>query len=160
MDDRAKQRAAFSRTGVVASMTHAAQIREDFSDWLAQSLALDAEKTSDVVLAVNEALANAAEHAYLNAPDPGPMHLCAEYDPELSTLTVRVSDEGRWHVKDPTMAPNPGRGRGTMLMRALADRAAVDSTTTGTEVRLQWDHIRARLDADIPLAQDDDRMPA
>lgn len=141
-------------------MTHAVQIRDDIAAWLAQSLTLDAEKTSDIVLAVNEALANAAEHAYLKSPKPGPMHVRAEHDPELATLTVWVTDEGRWHVKDPSMAPNPGRGRGTMLMRALADRTAVDSTTTGTEVRLQWDHIRARLDAAAQKAQDDDRLLA
>ena len=141
-------------------MTHAVQIRDDIAAWLAQSLTLDAEKTSDIVLAVNEALANAAEHAYLNSPKPGPMHVRAEHDPELATLTVWVTDEGRWHVKDPSMAPNPGRGRGTMLMRALADRTAVDSTTTGTQVRLQWDHIRARLGAAAQRAQDDDRLLA
>lgn len=160
MKDPAQHRAAFSRTGVVATMIHAVQIRDHFSGWLAQSLTLDAEKTSDIVLAVNEALANAAEHAYLGAPEPGLMHARAEHDPALATLTVWVSDEGRWHVKDPAATPNPGRGRGTMLMRALADRTAVDSTNTGTEVRLQWDHIRARLGTAAQQAQDDNRMPA
>jgi len=141
-------------------MAHAMQIRDDVSAWLAQCLALDAEKTSDIVLAVNEALANAAEHAYLDANEPGLMHTRAEHNPELATLTVRVSDEGRWREHDSSVAPNPGRGRGTLLMRALADRATVDSTPAGTEVRLQWDHIRARLDDADQQAQDDDRLLA
>lgn len=141
-------------------MAHAVQIREDFSTWLAHSLRLDATKTSDIVLAVNEALANAAEHAYLNSSEPGMMHARAEHDPELATLTVWITDEGRWHVQDPSMAPNPARGRGTMLMRALADRTAVDSTPGGTEVRLQWDHMRALLDDTAQQAQDDDRLLA
>ena len=160
MDNRAKQRAAFTRTGVVATLARAVQIRAEFSGWLAQSLMLDAEKTSDIVLAVNEALANAAEHAYVNSPRPGLMHTRAEHDPGLATLTVWITDEGRWHVRDPSIEPNPGRGRGTMLMRALADRTAVDSTTNGTEVRLQWDHVRARLGAAAQRAQDDDRQLA
>jgi anti-sigma regulatory factor (Ser/Thr protein kinase) len=160
MEDRARQRAAFSRPGVVATLAHAVQIRDGFSGWLTQSLTLDAEKTSDIILAVNEALANAAEHAYLGSSQPGLMHTHAEHDPELATLTVWITDEGRWQVKDPSIAPNPGRGRGTMLMRALADRTAVDSTTTGTQVRLQWDHIRARLGAAAQRAQDDDRLLA
>ncbi|ANE78064.1 hypothetical protein A7U43_00805 [Mycobacterium adipatum] len=160
MDEQAQQRATFSRTGVVATMTHAVQIRDDFAAWLTQHLVLDPEKTSDIVLAVNEALANAAEHAYISSSQPGPMHARAEHDPELATLTVWITDEGRWHVKDPAIAPNPGRGRGTMLMRALTDRSVVDSMSTGTEVRLQWDHVSARVDDTAQHAQDDDRLLA
>lgn len=141
-------------------MPHAAQLREDFSAWVTQQLALDPEKSADVVLAVNEALANAAEHAYQHCAQPGPMHIRAEHDPELGTLTVWIADEGRWHLKDPAMAPNPGRGRGTMLIRALADRCVVDSTPTGTEVRVQWDHVGARRPATARQSQDDDLQPA
>lgn len=160
MDEQAQQRAAFSRTGVVATMAHAAQLRDEFAGWMTQQLALDPEKTADIVLAVNEALANAAEHAYLHSARPGPMHLQAEHDPELATLTVRVTDEGRWHLKDPAMAPNPGRGRGTLLIRALTDRSVVDSTSTGTEVLLQWDHVGARPSGSIRQIQDDGLQPA
>lgn len=160
MDQQAQQRATFSRTGVVATMTHAVQIRDDFAAWMRDLLALDAEKTADIVLAVNEALANAAEHAYLTSPEPGLMHARAEHDPALATLTVWITDEGRWHVKDPALAADPGRGRGTMLMRSLADRSAVESASTGTEVRLQWDHIRARSDRTAQRSQGDDLLRA
>ena len=57
MDEQAQQRAAFARTGVVATMAHAVQIRDDFAAWIRDLLVLDAEKTADIVLAVNEALA-------------------------------------------------------------------------------------------------------
>lgn len=141
-------------------MVHAVQLRDDFAAWLAESLSVDAEKTSDIVLAVNEALANAAEHAYLDSPEPGRMHARAEYDPQLAALTVWITDEGRWRTKEPSTAPNPARGRGLMLMRALTDSAAVDSTATGTEVRLHWDQIAARpADAAEP-EQDGDRQLA
>ncbi|MDZ7884201.1 MAG: ATP-binding protein [Mycobacterium sp.] len=160
MGDRAQQRAAFSRPGVVARMVQAVQIREDIAAWLAQSLSLDAAKTSDIVLAVNEALANAAEHAYLDSPEPGLMYARAEHDPQLGTLTVWITDEGRWRAKEPSTAPNPARGRGLILMRALTDSASVDATATGTQVQLHWDHIAARpADAAEP-EQDDDRRLA
>ena len=64
-------------------MAHAMQIRDDVSSWLARYLSVDAELTSDIILAVNEALANAAEHPYLDAPAPGLMHIRVEYDPWL-----------------------------------------------------------------------------
>ncbi|QIV81675.1 ATP-binding protein [Mycolicibacterium frederiksbergense] len=160
MGDRGRQRAAFSRPGVVATMVHAVQIRDDFAAWLARSLSVDAEKTSDIVLAVNEALANAAEHAYLDSPEPGPMHVRADHDPQLATLTVWITDEGRWRAKEPATAPNPARGRGLILMRALTDSAAVDSTATGTEVRLHWDQIAARPADAADAEQDDDRLLA
>lgn len=141
-------------------MAHAVQIRDDFAAWLAQSLSVDAEKTSDIVLAVNEALANAAEHAYLDSAEPGPIHARAEHDPQLGTLTVWITDEGRWLEKGPSATPNPARGRGLILMRALTDRAAVDSTATGTEVRLHWDQIAARPAGAAEPDQDDDRLLA
>ena len=52
----------------VADAACAAQIRREFSELAAsRHFALDATKTSDVVLAVNEAMANAAEFAYATA---------------------------------------------------------------------------------------------
>ena len=54
----------FAHTNVLADAACAAQMRQEFSVWLKRYFALDATKVSDVVLAVNEALANAAEFAY------------------------------------------------------------------------------------------------
>lgn len=125
---------------VRAAPEDAARIRREFSSWLSTHLTLDATTASDVVLAVNEALANAAEFAYLDAPAPGLMHLRADYDGDTDVLTVTVSDEGVWRIAE-TDHKNPARGRGILLMRALTDRAVIDSNQAGTEVRLQWDHI-------------------
>ncbi|MEX7471920.1 ATP-binding protein [Mycobacterium adipatum] len=132
--------ATFAKIGVIAGPQHAAQIRQDLADWLNRCFALDSEKSSDVLLAVYEALANAAEFAYADAPQPGPMHVRAAYDAGAGVLTVTVTDEGRWRAKDDSVT-NPARGRGIPLMRALADRADIDTTAAGTEVRLQWDQI-------------------
>ena len=132
----------FVRTGVVADADGAASVRREFSDWLRRSFTLDTTKASDVVLAVNEAMANAAEFAYVTAERPGAMHVQADYDGSAATLTVTVTDEGAWRSADP--ARNElRRGRGIPLMQALADRATVDSSQAGARVRLEWAHVAA-----------------
>ena len=132
----------FMRMDVSADPQSAAAIRREFWDWLKQHFTLDPTKTSDMVLAVNEALANAAEYAYLNRARPGTMHVRALYDDNAATLSVTVTDEGAWRNSDPPTAGHR-RGRGIPLMHALADRATVDSSSAGTTVCLEWDHVAA-----------------
>ena len=132
----------FVRTGVVADADGAASVRREFSDWLRRSFTLDTTKASDVVLAVNEAMANAAEFAYVTAERPGAMHVQADYDGSAATLTVTVTDEGAWRSADPARK-ELRRGRGIPLMEALADRATVDSSQAGTRVCLEWAHVAA-----------------
>lgn len=79
--------ASFAKIGVIAGPELAAQIRQELAAWLRQNLLLDPEKSSDVLLAVYEALANAAEFAYVGAPQPGPMHVRADYDDDAAVLT-------------------------------------------------------------------------
>ncbi|MFV8265764.1 ATP-binding protein [Mycolicibacterium peregrinum] len=135
----AGQSAQFTKH-VRAAPEDAAQIRREFSSWLSTHFTLDPTKASDVILAVNEALANAAEFAYADAPTPGLLHVHADYDGDASVLTVTVSDDGVWRISE-SGHKNPVRGRGIPLMRALTDRALIDSGHAGTEVRLQWDEI-------------------
>jgi anti-sigma regulatory factor (Ser/Thr protein kinase) len=132
--------ATFAKIGVIAGPELAAQVRHELADWLNQYFLLDPEKSSDVLLAVYEALANAAEFAYFGAAQPGYMHVRAEYDTSAAVLTITVTDEGHWLTKDNAVT-NLARGRGIPLMHALTDRADIDSTAAGTEVRLQWDRI-------------------
>ncbi|MDZ7882202.1 MAG: ATP-binding protein [Mycobacterium sp.] len=68
------------------------------------------------------------------------MHVRADYDDTAAVLTVTVTDEGHWRPNDNDVH-DVARGRGIPLMHALADRADIDATAAGTEVRLQWDHI-------------------
>jgi len=121
-------------------------MRQEFSVWLKRYFTLDPTKVSDVVLAVNEALANAAEFAYSTAARPGAMHLLADYDRGTAVLTVTVTDDGAWRIADSEKKSNT-RGRGIPLMRALADRATFDSSATGTSVRLEWNHVAAAQSA-------------
>ena len=132
--------ASFAKTDVTAAPERAAQIRREFSDWLRGHFTLDPTKASDVLLAVNEALANAAEFAYVTAKRPGVMHVRADYNGDAAVLTVTVTDEGAWRNTDSQTQENR-RGRGIPLIHALTDRATFDSTPTGTEVCLQWDRI-------------------
>lgn len=124
----------------VADPVSAAVIRREFSDWLGRYFTLDATKSSDMVLAVNEAMANAAEFAYLAATRPGTMHVQADYDGRAATLTVTVTDQGAWRSGN-HVPKRVSRGRGIPLMQALADRATVDSSPTGTRVCLEWSQV-------------------
>lgn len=132
----------FVRMDVVADPTSAATVRREFADWLGRYFTLDATKSSDVVLAVNEAMANAAEYAYVNAQRQGTMNVRADYDRTGATLTVTVTDEGSWQASDPA-ARGRKRGRGIPLMQALADEVTVNTSPTGTRVCLEWGRVAA-----------------
>ena len=136
----------FERVDVTADAYSAAAVRREFSDWLGRYFTLDATQASDVVLAVNEAMANAAEYAYGTAERPGTMHVRALYDGSTARLSVTVTDQGAWRSSDPA-ASGPRRGRGIPLMHALSDRATVDSSSAGTTVCLEWNHIAASTSA-------------
>ncbi|OBJ35663.1 anti-sigma regulatory factor [Mycolicibacterium mucogenicum] len=142
--DQSSSGARFSKTDVVAIPEHAASIRQEFSTWLTGHFALDRIKASDIVLAVNEALANAVEAAYADAPAPGVMHVRADFDRQSGLLTVTVTDEGRWRPATAQVA-NSARGRGIPLMQALTDHASIEPSDAGTQVRLQWDAVEAAV---------------
>lgn len=130
----------FKRTGIAAEAENVSRIREEFAGWLEQFFDLDPIRTSDLVLAINEALANAAEFAYLTTDSPGTIDLLAHYDSGADTLTATVTDQGVWRPPNPKPA-NRSRGRGIPLMRALSDRIAIETSTAGTKVRMRWDGL-------------------
>jgi serine/threonine-protein kinase RsbW len=109
-----------------ADASGAGRTRIEFAAWLQRRFSLDNGRLSDLVLAVNEALANAAEFAYLDTPDQGTITCSASYDDDVDTLDVTVSDHGRWRPTLTSTAPAQYalRGRGIPLMRALADLLA------------------------------------
>jgi serine/threonine-protein kinase RsbW len=133
----------FERIGVDAAPKGAARAREEFADWLERFFDLDPIRYCDLVVAVNEALANAAEFAYLLADRPGTMDVQAAYDAGNSTLTVHVCDRGLWRMPATTPPPHAG-GRGIPLMRAVSDRTAIETSADGTRVRLEWRGITQR----------------
>lgn len=116
-------------------------LRTALSDWLQQNFTLDWAMLYDMTLATNEALSNAAEHAYPRT-SVGSITLRAVHDHTQDEVTVTVSDYGRWHA--PTPDPLSLRGRGIPLIRALTHRCSVESSPTGTVVTLIWTNCRSR----------------
>ena len=94
----------FVQTRVVADAGRAAQLRAEFASWLGGRFSLGPESFNDVLLAVNEALANAAEFAYVDSPQHGTLELDAAYDAVTDALAVTVTDHGRWRNKAPQPA--------------------------------------------------------
>jgi serine/threonine-protein kinase RsbW len=120
-----------------ADAAHASRLREDLDAWLHRvGPPLTESRCADVLLGVNEALANCAEHAYRGHAD-GDITMHATYDDAAGRVHVQISDRGRW-LPRPAVVRNH-RGRGLALMRALADQCTVDRGTDGTTVRLDYD---------------------
>ncbi|OBK78846.1 ATP-binding protein [Mycobacterium sp. 1164985.4] len=137
----------FSSNGPADAQT-VAEFRNAFAQWLKSNFALDADRFSDILLAVNEALTNAAEFAYVGSKQAGTMSVTARYDAQERRLTAIVTDQGAWLEKEPDAAST--RGRGIQLMRALSDRATVDGSASGTRVQLEFDDCR--LASEEPFA--------
>ena len=131
----------FDRTDVSATPEIAARTRDEFAGWLQRSFRLDAERTSDVVLAINEALANSAEYAYAGVGGFGTMDVHAWH--EDGTISVVVADRGVWRSTD-TLAETRSRGRGIPLMRALSDRTSIETSADGTRVLMAWSNVDPR----------------
>jgi serine phosphatase RsbU (regulator of sigma subunit)/anti-sigma regulatory factor (Ser/Thr protein kinase)/putative methionine-R-sulfoxide reductase with GAF domain len=107
-----------------AMATELAGMRHLLRRWLLHHGA-DADETYDIVVACQEACANAVEHAYA----PGEREFVLEAASLGGTIEIVVRDEGRWR--------NPrgvNRGRGLPLMRALMDHVDVRRSDEGTAV--------------------------
>ncbi|SER25733.1 ATP-binding protein [Actinokineospora terrae] len=94
--------------------------------WLTARHLLD-RRGEDILLAVDEAVANSVEHAYRGTA-PGPVVLTAL---TLGAATVRISvaDRGQWLTPTPDDNAVPLRGRGLSIIRAVADIVSIDRGT-------------------------------
>ena len=115
--------------GIPADAARLVGVRRVLQDW-ALATGLPATTAADLVLAVYEAMANAAEHAYRNRP--GTIDLLATVDDDEVVVTVR--DRGDWR---PPPADPGHRGRGLMMIRSMS-RAEVEPGPQGTTVRMRW----------------------
>lgn len=136
----------FSRRQVPADGASAAGLREEFSRWLRRNTDLEETGLCDVLLAVNEAVANSAEFAYLQYAHQGTVDL--EATVVGATLAVTVADHGRWRATDPA-GRQRSRGRGIPLMRTLADSLSIDSAGAGTTVSLSFRDVHLRQSTDV-----------
>jgi anti-anti-sigma factor len=122
-------------------------IRRRLTSWL-NALGMGEQDRVGVMVAVGEACANAAEHAYRGS-EPGPMSVSARVDVD-GVLTVTVRDEGTW--RPPNRDPGD-RGRGLLIMRQLVDGVLLEEEEKGTTVTLS---LRLRRSPDV----DEDRPSA
>jgi serine/threonine-protein kinase RsbW len=111
-------------------------IRHELARWLVP-LRLTEEETADVVLAVDEAAANAVLHAY--GPDEsGAVELTLWTEPgpgrNDASLFIEVVDHGHWR---PPEAPTVGGGRGIGLMNKVVESVLIHYDDRGSRVLLR-----------------------
>jgi serine/threonine-protein kinase RsbW len=107
-----------------------AVIRRELSSWLAP-LALTEVEIADVVLAVDEAAANAVRHAY-GPEEAGVVELTLWT--ESGTLCIEVVDHGSW--RPPAERPAEG-GRGIPLMSHMSESVLIHFDDRGSRVLLR-----------------------
>jgi serine phosphatase RsbU (regulator of sigma subunit)/anti-sigma regulatory factor (Ser/Thr protein kinase) len=95
--------------------------------WLS-GYGVTADEAYDITVAVQEAAANAVEHAYA----PGQAAFTVDAEHEAGEVTITVTDRGQW--RDPR---GTNRGRGLPLMRELMDAVDVRNDSDGTAVVLR-----------------------
>jgi serine/threonine-protein kinase RsbW len=115
-------------SGAASDLTVA---RQELAAWVAGT-GLSEQDGQDLVLASYEAMANAAEHAYPDGVRPVDLTAIATTD---GCVLVTVADHGRWR---PPPADPGYRGRGLMMIDALAHHAEYGHGPDGTTVRMWW----------------------
>ncbi|MEU4217087.1 SpoIIE family protein phosphatase [Actinoplanes sp. NPDC026623] len=119
------------RTTLAADERELSRLRRSLQTWRRTTQPSDAGET-DMLLAVNEACANAIEHAY-RGREPGPVEVTVRSDADGSYLAT-VRDFGRWQ---PLTRSAAYRGRGLNIIRRLSDGFERRSTPNGTLVRFR-----------------------
>ena len=114
------------RTTWPAAPEALASVRRLLRRWLRMQGA-DEEEINDILVASQEACANAVEHAYR----PGVAHFEVDAERRDDRIRIVVRDQGRWRAPRGTH-----RGRGLPLMRALMETVDVDHGKDGTVVEL------------------------
>lgn len=134
----------FAQTGFADGQT-VATLREQVKTWLAGAVEIDHERLCDILLATDEALANCVDHAYRDRDTDanGLMTLRMAYDRVQQLVEISVTDQGCW-VEPAARTQTSIRGRGLILMRALADECTIDGGVDGTTVLLRFGACPAR----------------
>jgi anti-sigma regulatory factor (Ser/Thr protein kinase) len=120
-----------------ATAESAAQLRESFGAWLVDRGVSNPQRT-DILMAVNEALANCVDHAYSDRTTVGSMAVRADYETTDMCLSVCVTDHGTWRQPGGHRPQERRRGRGVALMHALTDHCTINGRHDGTTVCLDY----------------------
>lgn len=128
---------------VPAQMASASVVRERTAEWLAAQ-GWPENELHDVVMAVNEAVANAVDHAYAGrAPGDVSVAMGQVVEPGARRAVVSVVDDGRWR------APRADRyrGHGLTVMHGVMDSVQIAHGEAGTRVTM--------ISAPVPIASED-----
>lgn len=107
------------------------EIRHQLAGWL-HGAGMAEELVADIVLAVNEAVANSIEHGY-QGRKPGKVRVRGDNDG--ARIHLKITDRGKWKPA----ATDPGvRGRGLLLIRAVSDWLDLQTTPKGTTVSMSF----------------------
>jgi PAS domain S-box-containing protein len=101
-------------------------VRRALRRWLEQGDTND-DQNREIILACNEAFANAIEHAYGPADGRVEMEVAAS----AHEISITVRDFGSWRE-----ARGDNRGRGLALIEQVMDSVSVVSSGEGTEIRM------------------------
>jgi GAF domain-containing protein/anti-sigma regulatory factor (Ser/Thr protein kinase) len=101
-----------------------ARVRRLLRRWLHERGATS-PTVAEITLAVNEAAANAIEHAY----PPGPAKFWVDATRTADAVTITVRDTGQWRP-----ARGENRGRGLTIIESAMDEVEVSTSATGTEI--------------------------
>lgn len=111
-------------------------IRRQLLGWLAP-LGLSTEQKDDVVLAVDEAVANAVRHAY---PEDRPGDVELTLWTEGEALCIEITDHGSWRPaqgEGGTITGDARGGRGMLLMQHMVETVLVHFDGRGSRVLLR-----------------------
>ncbi len=111
----------------LAVITAAGETRRRLHPWLAAH-SFDAQSSSDALVAVSEAVANAVEHSGISPNE----QVTVRARLASGRLGVTIRDTGRWR----RTREDPSRGFGLTLMHSLMDTVNIDQRGDGTRVEL------------------------
>ena len=115
-----------------AVSSSASLVRQRTRAWL-DALGWPAHDGEDVVMAVNEAVANVVDHAYLGRAHRGEVRVYGwpANPPGTHRVVITVADGGRWRP----VPGDPGhRGRGLRMMHACMESVLIQPAAAGTTV--------------------------
>jgi serine/threonine-protein kinase RsbW len=128
-------------------------VRQEFREWL-EPLHWPEQARNDLVLAMNEAVSNAVEHAY--PPGRGGyvnVEAALVVGPsEAQRVIATVVDHGRW--REPPGEPQ-FRRRGLQIMRAVTDEFRLDVGPDGTRVTLISPPVRPATSPALSVPSDE-----
>ena len=111
-----------------------AAVRRQVREWLTGA-GMASDRVCDLLLAVDEACANAIEHGHLGDQRT----ICLHARRDCGLIRITIADQGTWLARDDRPDawrgnPDSRRGRGLALMRALVPDTRIEITDNGTIV--------------------------